>query len=95
MKLDPHSTSAYSNRGIIFARQSKYDLALADFNRIIEIDPNNAENYGNRGILYRHLGKNDLAIADFRKAKQLFIDRGDDDSVKNVTNLLQSISEDF
>ena len=70
-------------------------MALADFNRAIEIDPNNAEDYGNRGLFYRHLGKNDLAIADLRKAKQLFIDRGDNDSVKKITNLLQSISEAF
>ena len=58
----------YYNRGILYYNQQKYDLALSDYNKAIEINPNYAEAYYNRGILYKNLQKYDLALSDWNKA---------------------------
>ena len=61
----------YNNRGILYAEQKKWDLALADFNKAIQINPNHASAYNNRGIFYNEQKKWDLALADFNKAIQI------------------------
>ncbi|MCA2885319.1 serine protease [Microcystis sp. M043S1] len=58
----------YYNRGILYYNQQKYDLALSDYNKAIDINPNYAEAYYNRGILYKNLQKYDLALSDYSKA---------------------------
>jgi Tfp pilus assembly protein PilF len=56
------------NRGIDYIQQEKYDLALAEFTKAINIDPRYAEAYLNRGFLYQQQGKPDLALSDYNKA---------------------------
>ena len=46
----------------------KYDLALSDYSKAIEINPNYAEAYNNRGFLYSYQQKYELALADVNKA---------------------------
>jgi tetratricopeptide (TPR) repeat protein/S1-C subfamily serine protease len=58
----------YVNRGILYYNQQKYDLALSDWNKAIDINPNFAEAYNNRGNLYSDLQKYDLALSDWNKA---------------------------
>ncbi|MFN7247200.1 MAG: trypsin-like peptidase domain-containing protein, partial [Microcystis sp.] len=58
----------YSNLGVIYSNQQKYELALSDYNKAIDINPNYAEAYYNRGILYKNLQKYDLALSDYSKA---------------------------
>ncbi len=43
---------AHFNRGINYIQQEKYDLALAQFTRAIELDPNYTEAYLGRGMIY-------------------------------------------
>lgn len=43
---------AHFNRGINYIQQEKYDLALAQFTRAIELDPDYAEAYLGRGMIY-------------------------------------------
>ena len=45
----------------------KYDEALLDFNKSIEIDGNNPNPYINRAFVYGALKKYDLAINDINK----------------------------
>ena len=53
--LSRDSLSAYEivathvNRGILRLRRGQVDLAIADFDRAIELDPNQAEAYLNKG----------------------------------------------
>ena len=55
------------NRGIDYIQQEKYDLALAEFTKAIELDPNYSDAYLNRGVLYYEQRKPDLALSDFNQ----------------------------
>jgi tetratricopeptide (TPR) repeat protein len=43
---------AHFNRGINYIQQEKYDLALTQFTRAIELDPDYTEAYFGRGMIY-------------------------------------------
>ena len=60
----------YNNRGWTYFTQGQYDLAIADFNRAIQLDPNYAVAYNNRGVVYS-MDDYDLAMADYTQAIQL------------------------
>jgi tetratricopeptide (TPR) repeat protein len=62
---------AYNNRGVLYKDQQKYELALADYNKAIELNPNDAKAYYNRGNLYSDQQKYELALADYNKAIEL------------------------
>ncbi|MBE9072426.1 tetratricopeptide repeat protein [Microcystis sp. LEGE 08355] len=61
----------YYNRGVLYYNQQKYDLALSDWNKAIELNPNFAGAYYNRGLLYYNQQKYDLALSDWNKAIEL------------------------
>ena len=61
----------YSHRGLIYNEQEKFDLALADFNKAIQLNPNLATVYYNRGLVYEQQEKFDLALTDLSKAIEL------------------------
>ncbi len=67
----PETSVDYFNRGKAYADKSKYDLAISDFDKAIEIDPKYAEAYNNRGNAYRGKGEYDRAISDFNKAIEI------------------------
>ncbi|GCA95367.1 tetratricopeptide repeat protein, partial [Microcystis aeruginosa] len=58
----------YVIRGGSYSLQKKYELALADFNKAIEINRNDAVAYSGRGELYYYQKKYELALADWNKA---------------------------
>ncbi|MCZ8212967.1 tetratricopeptide repeat protein [Microcystis sp. LE19-8.1F] len=58
----------YLNRGLLYSDLQKYELALSDYNKAIDINPNYAKAYNNRGILYKDLQKYELALSDYNKA---------------------------
>ena len=49
----------------------RYEDALQDYDRALEIDPNLANGYINRGSAYSHLGQYEKAIADYEKGLEL------------------------
>ena len=59
---------AYVQRGIGYAELGKYDLAVTDFNKALEIDPTQAAAYGGRGAIYTEQGKYALAFEDYNRA---------------------------
>ena len=65
-----HYAIAYNNRGFAY-EEEKWELALADYNKAIELNPNLAEAYNNRGDVYTQQEKWDLALADYNKAIEL------------------------
>ena len=59
------------NRGKLYHEQKKWKLALADYNKAIQINPNFTQAYYNRGLLYQQQKKFKLALANYNKAIQI------------------------
>ena len=62
---------AYINRGIARAKAEESVLALADFNKAIELEPGSVDLYENRAHLLRAMGRVKEAEADLVKVKEL------------------------
>ena len=56
------------NKGVEYGQQGRFDDAIAEYSKAIELDPNLAEAYGNRGNAWRALGEVQRAIADYAEA---------------------------
>ncbi|MBF0521833.1 MAG: tetratricopeptide repeat protein [Candidatus Omnitrophica bacterium] len=64
--------NAYNSRGSYYMdHENQYSLALADYNKAIQIDPKLDTAYNNKGILYGKEKQYDLAIQEIRKAIQI------------------------
>ena len=57
LALDPSTTSAYRLLAFINMYKRRYDLALGQIDRALEINPSDAESYGLRGISLVWAGK--------------------------------------
>jgi len=64
-------TDVYRARGIHYYTLNRYDLALADLTRAIELDPNAAPTYCYRGLIYGSLKESEKALADYARAIEL------------------------
>lgn len=60
-----------SNRGAELMNEGRWEEALAELDKAIELDPNNAYAYTNRGGVNAGLGQYEQAIADLDKAIEL------------------------
>jgi tetratricopeptide (TPR) repeat protein len=61
----------YFNRGLIYERQGKKDLAIADYTKAIEVDPNYGSAYSVRGNLRAIEKEYDKAMEDLNKAIEI------------------------
>jgi tetratricopeptide (TPR) repeat protein len=68
IRLDPNSSIAYRERGVMYDNTGDHDKAIADCNQAIRIDPNFALAYYSRGNAYSDKGDKDKAIADLTQA---------------------------
>jgi tetratricopeptide (TPR) repeat protein len=68
---DKNRSDVYLQRGSMYRRLGKFDLALADFNLSIRYSPASADAYTGRGNSYRGLHKLDESIADHSEAIRL------------------------
>jgi tetratricopeptide (TPR) repeat protein len=57
--------------GVIHFHEGKFDLAIADFTKAIQLKSQFPEPFYNRGVAYHKNGKYDLAVIDYTKAIQL------------------------
>ncbi|OEC96900.1 tetratricopeptide repeat protein [Rhizobium sp. YK2] len=62
------STLARDQRARLYMGTKQYDLAAADFSKLIEADPKNISNYLFRAQAYYRADKQDLALADINKS---------------------------
>ena len=63
---------SYYNAGFEALHKKKYDEALADFNKVIELNPNYADAYFYRAFIFESAKQyHDKAIADYSKAVEL------------------------
>jgi tetratricopeptide (TPR) repeat protein len=56
------------NRGVVYEVNHRYDQAIADYTKALEINPSYAGGYHNRGVAYGRKGQYDKALADFTKS---------------------------
>ncbi|MBI4844391.1 MAG: tetratricopeptide repeat protein [Nitrospirae bacterium] len=61
----------YLYRGIAFRKKGKYEEALKDYNKAIEMRPSYFYAYNNRAVAYEYLGKNEEALRDYNNALAL------------------------
>jgi len=67
----PGNASAHLRRGNSHLDKGLLDLALADYNRAIQLNPSDSWAHNNRGTVYDRKKMLDHAIADYSKAVQL------------------------
>ncbi|TRT43832.1 MAG: tetratricopeptide repeat protein, partial [Microcystis aeruginosa Ma_QC_C_20070703_M131] len=84
---------AYNNRGLLYSDLQKYDLALSDYNKAIEINPNLAEAYLGRGGLYAILGQPEKVKIDLQQAAILFLQQNNMAAYEQVMQILQILQQ--
>lgn len=70
IRLKPNLASAFNFRGLTYSGLGKYDLAVADFTRSIELAPQ-ARTYDSRGKAHFKAGDNADALADYTRSVEL------------------------
>jgi tetratricopeptide (TPR) repeat protein len=64
-------TAIHLFKGIDYRHKGKWDAAIAEYNKAIEINPKYAKSYDNRGSVYFVLSDFDNAISDSSKAIEI------------------------
>ena len=54
-----------------YEAKGEFDIAIADYDKLIALKPKNANTYIVRGLAYADWGEDDCAIADFRRALEI------------------------
>ena len=80
-------------RGLVYFQQKQWDLALADYNKALEINPNQAEAYMGQGLLYFSTEQLPKAITNAEKAAKLYSQQGDTMSYQKAQQLLNLIEQ--
>lgn len=57
----------YSNRSAAYAKANKYDLALEDAEKTVQLKPDWGKGYSRQGAALAYLGQIDEAIAAYEK----------------------------
>ncbi len=77
LELDPNLAEVYVNRGNVYYRQKKYDMAVHDYDVVVQTLPEETatcckvEAYYNRGLAEHMLGNLEQAIKDYSAAIDL------------------------
>ena len=69
--LDRDQTDAIVDRGVTYLAMGRYEDALAELDRAIELRTADAGTIALRGSTYLAMGRNDQALADFDRAIEL------------------------
>jgi len=77
IKKNPASWLSYGNRGLYYANEGRFELAMIDLNKTLELKPDEADALHNRGRLYYERKNFDKALADFDRAIQIHPWRSD------------------
>jgi tetratricopeptide (TPR) repeat protein len=64
----------YYHRGNAFMKEARYDEAISDFTRAIEINPKHADAHYARGVVHYYKKDYQKSLDDFNKARELGID---------------------
>ena len=72
IKIDPKDSSAYRKRADAYSSLKKYDLAIGDLTRCIELTPDRPGDRSTRALVYRDAGQYQAAINDCDDLLRLF-----------------------
>jgi len=99
IKLSTDKDMAYINRGAAYLNQQQYNLALKDFDAVLEHSTKNSDAYYNRGLVYKHQRKYLRALYDFNSAigikdddAQIYNNRG---AINKLLNRKDDAINDF
>lgn len=62
----------YQRRARLYMREEKYDKALEDLSKVVELDPKNIDAYIDRAFLYDQLKNAEAAKLDRERVKALY-----------------------
>jgi len=65
---DPTISFAYNNRGLTYDELGRFDEAIKDLDKAVELAPTDYWAYTNRGMLFGKTGQFNKAIEDFERA---------------------------
>jgi len=65
------NADSYFNNGCDNASKGQYNIAIENYNKVIELDPKYVDAYYRRGNVYFSKGQYDLAIRDYNKAIEI------------------------
>ncbi|XP_044731476.1 stress-induced-phosphoprotein 1 [Chrysoperla carnea] len=65
INLDSSNHVLYSNRSAAYAKAGKYELALADAEKTVELKPDWAKGYSRKGSVLAYLGRHSEAVAAY------------------------------
>ena len=74
IRLDPKFPEAYEKRGQVYYEQKRYDLADADYNKLMELNPADLMGYMGLGRNLQAKGQHDEAIQLFGKVIGMYPD---------------------
>jgi len=65
------TAAEYNDRGNVLFNEGKYDEAIAEYNKAIELYPEYSSAWNNKGVALEKLGRNEEALECYNKALQL------------------------
>ena len=77
--------------GILEFKKRRYLAAIEHFTQAIQLNPTAAEIYHDRGLAFANLRRDDDATFNLVKASELYLERGDRDSVTIVKQNLEAL----
>ena len=69
--MAPNYTPVFLNLGNAYMSRKKFDEAIQNYKKAIELDPKDASAFYNLGIVYKTQNKGDEAIQFYKKAIEL------------------------
>jgi tetratricopeptide (TPR) repeat protein len=72
-----NKSNRYFNLAMKAINSKKWDIAISELNKAIELNPNDAKLYRFRGAVYASIGNHDNAIKDYNKALEINPKYGD------------------
>lgn len=91
IEIDPQNAAAYCRLSFIYLNTGKFEEAIELGKKSIQIQPDLAEGYANIGFAYKFLGKNQEARDNLSKAKEVFVQQGNNQAAERVSTDLMKL----